>query len=306
MKTLVLLNPAAGGGHDADSIRSELADLPDVEFHASESADDGRRAVRAALEDGVERFVVAGGDGTLHAALNAIAPDFEGITLGVLPLGTANDFARSLSLPLDLPEALETIRAGHTRPLDLLEVRLGSDGERRRIYCANGVTGGFAGRVSLDADEKVKKGWGRLSYLRTAVKRLGELDRWWVSLELDDEPFAGPDGTEVLNLVVANGRKAGGSVPVAPEADPGDGLADVVLIHGMPAQKLALLAPRVLAGKHLGEEGVEFRRGHVVRIRSRPPMPYSLDGEPLVSDDAEVRVLPRVLRVLVPPPGGRD
>lgn len=128
MKTLLLLNPEAGGCDDAEDLEARLAsELPDARIERTRSAREGAEAVRAGLDAGYGMLVAAGGDGTVHTVLNALGPDFDRAALAVLPLGTANDFARSLSLPLEVSEAVEAVGLGRTRALDVVEVR--ADGE---------------------------------------------------------------------------------------------------------------------------------------------------------------------------------
>lgn len=308
MSTLVVLNPGAGGCGDPEARRKELGRISAAEIHVSESAEDGRAAVRRAVEEGYDRIVAAGGDGTIHGLLNALAPDFDRVTFGVVPLGTANDLVRSLELPMDADEAIDAIRSGRTEELDLIELRARDRDAGSTVYCANAATGGFAGAVEEEMEEGTKERWGPLSYVRVAAEQLGETRRWRVELEVDPAEGGGEriGPVELLNVVVANGRLVGGGVPIAPEADPTDGLLDVVSIRSMPPGELALLGPRLLTGDHLSDESVEHRRARSVRVRSDPPMPYSLDGELATFGDVELRVLAGALTTLVGPPADED
>lgn len=299
METLVLLNPNAGGVDDPAEVEDRIASgLPEARVERSGSAGESREAVRAAVAGGCELVVAAGGDGTVHTVLNAIAPDFERAALAILPLGTANDFARSLSLPGELSEALDVVRLGHTRALDVIEVRA-ADGDDGVRYCGNVVTGGFAGRVREDLDEQDKRRWGPLSYVRAGLEQLKDVHRWEVDLELEGGSAASSGEQRIVNIVVANGSHAGGNIPVAPDADPADGLLDVVWIRDSPPARLVAVAFKMVAGRHLQDERVAFRRARAVRLRCDHAMPFTLDGEPLSSDDVEFRVLPGVLRVVV-------
>lgn len=301
MTTFVVLNPEAGGCDDPEACRRTLAGLPGAEVHVSDSADDARSAVARAVGAGADTVVAAGGDGTVHAVLNGLAPRPERVRFAVVPLGTADDFARSLSLPTGLEEAVEVIRAGRTRALDVLEVQPRPDGGRDHFLCANLAAGGFAGGPEEGPEgelEGVKERWGPLSYVRVAAESLGDdLRVWRTELRLAGTTVV----RDLLNLIVANGRYAGGGVPLAPDADPADGLLNVVSIGGMSAADLALLAPRVLAGEHGGADGVVARRARAVRVRSEPRMPFSVDGEKYRFERVDFRVRPGALRTMVPP-----
>lgn len=300
MKTLVLLNPEAGGCDDLAEMEARLcADLPDVVVAKTRSAQECGEAVRAGLDAGCETLVAAGGDGTVHSVLNALGPDFDRAALAVLPLGTANDFARSLALPLEVSEAVEAVVLGRTRALDVVEVRVHDGGEDVR-YCGNVTAGGFAGQVREDLDEDDKSRWGPLSYVRAAFEQLNDVDRWRVELDLGGGSGPFEDPQTIVNIVVANGSRAGGNIPVAPDADPGDGLLDVVWIRDGSAAELCALAAKMAAGHHLDDDRVEATRTRYVRVRTDPVMPFTADGEPFSSDDVEFRVLPGVLRMVVP------
>lgn len=305
MRTLVLLNPEAGGCDDLAEMEARLcADLPDVVVEKTCSAQACGAAVRAGLDAGCETLVAAGGDGTVHGVLNALAPDFDRAALAVLPLGTANDFVRSLSLPLEISEAVAAVALGRTRALDVVEVRAdGADGEVR--YCGNVTAGGFAGQVREDLDEDDKSRWGPLSYVRAGLEQLNDVDRWRVELDLGGGSDPPGDPQTIVNIVVANGSRAGGNIPVAPDADPGDGLLDVVWIRDGSPTELGVLAAKMVAGRHLDDDRVEAARARCVRIRTDPVMPFTADGEPFSSDDVEFRVLPGVLRMVVAREGDR-
>lgn len=299
----MLLNPRAGGCDDPGELEARLtADLPDARVESSGSADEAREIVEAGLDAGCATVVAVGGDGTVHSVLNALGPDFDRAALAILPLGTANDLARSLSVPLELSEAVEAVAAGRTRRLDVVEVRAhgdGGDGEDVR-YFANVATGGFAGQVREDLDEDDKSRWGPLSYVRAGLEQVSDIDRWRVEMELEGEPASVGRPPTIVNIVVANGSRAGGNIPVAPDADPGDGLLDVVWIRDGSTAELGALAAKMAAGHHLDEDRVETARARSVRVRTDPVMPFTADGEPFSSDDVEFRLLPGVLRLVVP------
>lgn len=297
MRTLVVLNPAAGGDEDGQAAREALAGLPDAEVRVTESAEEGRTAAARGAATGAGLVVAAGGDGTVHAVLNGLQPHLGEVRFAVVPLGTANDFVRSLSLPGDAAEALEAVRAGTTRRLDVVEVRPGD--RPGPILCGNMAAGGFAGNVEEDADEEVKERWGPLSYLRVAAERLGDLEVWRTELQAGGTTVV----RDLLTVVVANGRYAGGGIPAAPDADPADGLLDLVWIESMPAADLALVASRVLAGEHRGADGVGTRRVRSVGLRAEPAMPFSLDGERYVFGEVDFRLRRGALRAVVAPDG---
>src|SRR5450432_1916198 len=122
-KTFVILNPAAGSVKDADAIVERIRHLPDVEVCVTARAGDAMKATRKALRKGCEIIVAAGGDGTLNEVVNGLREDASAVAVGLIPLGTGNDFARTLDLPTDVDEAIAVLLAGHTRPIDLVRVK---------------------------------------------------------------------------------------------------------------------------------------------------------------------------------------
>lgn len=292
MRTLVLANPGARNGGDP-GWRAAVAELPDWEVR---EAGEERTAmvIRAAVDEGVRRIVAAGGDGTVSLVANGLAEAeaLDLVALGVLPLGTANDYARSLGLPLDPEEAIEVIRTGRARRVDLGHV----DGLGSRWF-VNVAVGGFGGRVNERVASEKKRVWGPLAYLRTAAEEIANPERYRLHARLDDEEME----VEALHVIVANGTRSGGNIPVAPDARLDDGLLDVVLVPALELPDLIALAPRFLAGGHVKDDRLVVRRVSEARFRAEPPMPFGADGEPLGSGMVEFGVAENALAVIVPP-----
>lgn len=291
MRSLVLLNPGAGGATARAALRASLPTLPDEEITETRGGWELRALARGAADRGFERVVAAGGDGTIHEVVNGLAEAARPPVLGVIPLGTANDFARSLALPEDVEEAVGVLVEGRSRRIDLGEAR----GPRFTRF-ANVVVGGFGGLVGERADTERKRALGPLEYLRSAAERLPELEAYRVRVEMEGERLE----LDVYHAVVANGGRSGGNVPVAPEAKLDDGLLDVVLVPALRAAELVALIPRLLRARHLADDRVVFRRTARLSLRSEPPMRFSVDGEPLGEGEVAFRVLPGALEVTVP------
>lgn len=311
MKTCFVLNPNAGGAGEIRQVFDEVLGLhDDVVLRETAEAGDAARFAREAIDDGFDRVVAAGGDGTLNEVLNGIAPRFDRIELALVPLGTGNDLARTLDLRRDMPddlrEAIEQAIEGGARPLDVGVVRTGHEGEGaiegEPRYFMNMSAGGFSGEVDEKMEADVKATWGPLSYVRGAFEALSELEAYRTRLRI--EP--GTEDEELLrlatvNVVVANARFVGGGVHVAPSAEPDDGLLDLVVIRAAPVARLSMLAPRVLVGQHLDEELILHRRVRRLEIRSEPPMPFNADGERIGRTPVAYEVLPGAIRFVCPP-----
>jgi diacylglycerol kinase (ATP) len=293
-KTFVILNPAAGSVKDVDALVERIRDLPDAEVCITAKAGAAIQSTRTALRKGCEMVVAAGGDGTLNEVVNGLREDASAIVLGLIPLGTGNDFARTLGLPREVDEAIALLRAGHTRAIDLVRVK--SDEMR---YFVNVSTGGFSGLVDEKLTPEMKKTWGPLAYLRGAAAALPKLRAYRTTVSLDSAESL---TLSLYDVVIANGRYVGSGTQIAPEASVDDGLLDIVLIPECSAAELAVLAARVALGNHLSSPAIVFRRAAKVTVNSRPRMWFNVDGELVGNEPAEFEVLPRALQFVVAAP----
>ena len=293
-RTSVILNPSAGSVRELDDLVKQIKRLPGTEIHPTTKAGSAARLARAALRRGCDMVVAAGGDGTLNEVINGIRENAAEACVGLLPLGTGNDFARTIGLPTDLDAAIEVLRAGHTRAVDL--VRVTSDEVR---YFLNVSAGGFSGLVNEKLTPEMKKTWGPLAYLRSAAAALPELRAYRTTLAFDNTESLMLD---LYNVVVANGRYVAGGTLIAPEASIDDGLLDIILIQQRSAPELALLAAQVAVGAHLSSESVVFRRAAKLTVNSKPGMWFNVDGELVGNEPARFEILPRALRFVVPKP----
>src|SRR5205823_2008366 len=165
-----------------------------------------------------------------------------GICVGIVPLGTANDFARSIGLTSEMDTNINVLRAKKTAPVDLGRMTGG-----RTRYFVNASSGGFSGVVDEKLTSEIKSTWGPLAYLRSAAAALPELHAYHTTMIFDDMETLVID---LYNVIVANGRFVAGGLPIAPDADFSDGLLDVVLVPQRPPAEMALLAAEMLLGKH--------------------------------------------------------
>ena len=289
MKPFVILNPVAGSVENLDIVLKQLRRLPSPKVHVTRRTGDAEILARKAIRSGCEFIVAAGGDGTLNEVVNAIARSRRAcqICLGLVPLGTGNDFARLLGLPERIEDAIDVLRSGRSTSFDLVRVK--SDRVR---YFANVSTGGFSGAVDEKLTPQIKRAWGPLAYVRSAAAALPQLHTYRATIVFDQHERLSVD---LYNVVVANGRFVAGGLPIAPEAEPRDGLLDVVLILARPPGEMALLAAQILLGKHLNNEGIIFRRSAKITLKSRPKMRFNVDGEPVGGAPIVFQVVPNAL-----------
>ena len=296
MRTCVIVNPKSGSVRNLSETLSRIRRHPalgDPDIRLTDGRAAGTAVARDAVAEGFTRILAVGGDGTLNEVVNGVGPHREGVSVGILPTGTGNDFARSIGFPLDVEEALEAMVGAVERATDL--VRVGGGVDRLYVNCA---AGGFSGQVDEELTPEMKASWGPLAYLRSALEVLPDLTDYHTELSLDGSE---PVPLDCVNIVVANGRTAAGGIPVAPVARLDDGLVDLVVVKRAPLKDLARVASRIAGGRHLDHELVRFRQVRSLSIRSRPGMWFNLDGELLTREPLTFEVLPGALTMITAP-----
>ena len=293
MKPYIIVNPIAGAIVNPDGLLKQLRRLDPRKLSLTKRAGEAETLARAAFRAGCDYIIAAGGDGTLNEVINGIASPhpIRGIRMGIVPLGTANDFARSMKLPTHVENNIDILRAKQTVLVDLVRVT----GKRTR-YFINVSAGGFSGAVDEKLTPQIKSTWGPLAYLRSAAAALPKLRAYRATVIFDDvERWEG----ELYNIVIANGQFVAGGLPIAPDASVRDGLLDVLLVPKRPAREMALLTAQMLLGKHLSSDVIPFRRTRKISVKSRPRIWFNVDGEPFGDDPAVFQILPRALEFVI-------
>lgn len=249
-------------------------------------AGDAGRLVKEALAADYSHVVAGGGDGTLRDVAQAMVQASAQMSLVLLPLGTANDFARAAGIPLEPDQALALLEV----PAHVID--LGQVGEQVFL---NMATGGFGSQVTANTSEDLKKVLGAAAYMITGLSRFSELSTASVELLGPDFHWRG----DLLALGVGNGRQAGGGHVLCPQARVDDGLLDISIL---PAPQELLGTLRSLLSDGLGLENMFVRaRLPWVELKSSQGLDINLDGEPLQSESLRFEVLPGALRVHLPP-----
>jgi YegS/Rv2252/BmrU family lipid kinase len=304
-KALVVLNPASGGGalkRRFARVEAKLkAALGPIEIERTRAPRDAERIAREAVRAGVERIIVAGGDGTMSEVVTGLIGAGLGRYAQIAPLalGTGGDLLRTFGAARRVEAAIERIAAGKTRRVDAGRVCFRDlEGRERISYFLNVASLGVSGLVTKLVNEMPKRLGGRLSFLLATLQALGRYRPAPIALEIDGKPFF--EGPLIL-ATAANGRFFGGGMEVAPEARPDDGLLDVVIVSGLSKPELLLKLPRLYGGSHLGIPGVAFARCR--RLAAAPlagcqGVFTEVDGEPLGVLPASYEVLPGEITLL--------
>jgi YegS/Rv2252/BmrU family lipid kinase len=292
----LFLNPTAGHGR-AGRRQARILELlsqsdVQVEYHASQSAGDLEMQVLRQVDAGATRIVVAGGDGSVHEAVNGIMRSGNKAALGVIPTGTGNDFAKACDIPLNWEHA--------TR---LLGDRIKARGTPRRIdigrfndrYFANGAGVGFDAKVTHIA-QSIRLPIGDLVYLLAIFKTmLGRIATPHLQIRAGDFSWEGP----VTLAAISNGPWIGGMFHIAPMAVNTDNLMHLLIVNPVTRRRILTLLPKLMNGRHLQEAEITHRPVTAVSIKAEQAIPSHLDGEvqPLQSE-FEISVLPGALDLL--------
>jgi YegS/Rv2252/BmrU family lipid kinase len=302
-RTLVIVNPRSRNGVTGRRWKALQAGLRgalgpfDVEH--TRAPRDAERIAREGVRAGIERVIIAGGDGTVNEVVTGLlAAGLGGYAeIGLLPLGTGGDFTRSLGIPPGLDEAVALLAAGKARQIDAGRITY-RDAASRNVsaYFVNVASLGISGLIDQLVNRATKRFGGVASFLIGTIKAIARHRSEHVTLRVDGEVVH--DAPLVL-AAAANGRYFGGSMHIAPEARLDDGLFDVVLVSDLPKRKLLAKLPLLYSGKHLDDLVCRLFRGRVIEAEAAPgAVLLDVDGEALGSLPARMEVMPRALSVI--------
>ncbi len=296
MRICVIFNPAAKGEKAKRFHRHLDAIGADCVLRPTSSPGAGRRLATEAVSEGHETIVAAGGDGTLNEVLNGIgdAPDgFARARLAVLPLGTANVFAREIRMPIHLGRAWQVIRNAREIIIDLAEAEFATDGKlQRRLFVQLAGAGVDARAVEL-VDWSLKKRTGFLAYVAAGLKAVRE-----AKTEICVSTRAGSGTGE--QVVIGNGRLYGGPFVLFPQARLEDGVLNCCVIPRASWAAVAACAWGAVTGTLSRRAGMRHFQADAISLTSSARTPLEIDGELVGELPATFSVRRRALRVIVP------
>lgn len=287
--SFVILNGKSAGN---EALREAILALREeglpVEVRVTWEYGDGERYVKEALAAGAATIVAGGGDGTLNEIATALATidAAQRPVLGILPLGTANDFATSAGIPDEMDNALRLAIIGKATPVDLACVN-------RERYFINMATGGFGTRITTETPAKLKSALGGVSYFIHGLMRMDEL-------KADSCELSGPGFNwqgDALVIGIGNGRQAGGGQRLCPSALINDGLLNVSIVT---SQELLSTLLHSLTSDEQNPNIISATLPWLT-ITSPNEMTFNLDGEPLSGTEFHIEVMPDALLCRLPP-----
>jgi YegS/Rv2252/BmrU family lipid kinase len=292
----VIFNPTAQGDK-ARRFRRRLGELTtDCTLQPTTGPGAARALARQAVDQGHTTIVAAGGDGTVNEVLNGIGDARNGFaraTLGVIPLGTSNVFARELGIPSALPHCWRVLRQQHTRIIDLIRVDCLRNAQPLTRWMIQLGGAGLDARAVELVSWNLKKSAGVLAYVAAGVRALLE-PQPQITVSFDDRQITGE------LVLLGNGRFYGGPFPLFPNAKPDDGLLDV-RVFPRAGWKTALACGLGTLTRRFGSSlGTLDCRVSMLRLSSTSRVPLQLDGELVGELPASFQVEPQKLRVLAP------
>ncbi len=263
----------------------------DLDVRAPSTSHAFKERIVKAIDDGASRIVVGGGDGTLNAAVDVLmstgAP--KTVSLGLLPLGTGNDFAKSAGIDArDMRAALALACTGRSTRIDV--------GQMNDSYFVNTASIGFGAQVTATTPDDLKKVLGAAAYSIMGLVCAFQA-------ESRDGRLILPDGetveTRFLMMLVGNGRFAGGGFEVAPRANLTDGLLDVAVITDPSPESIRSLLDELNDPTHPQNEHIHYRQVTGLRLETNEPLHVTLDGEPTSGSQFDFRCHPKAISVVL-------
>ncbi len=288
-KVQLILN---GKGADNDTFRTAIAQQRAlghrIEVRVTRRKGDARRFVAEAGE--TDLLIAAGGDGTLNEVVHGLMDLSKGArpALGVVPLGTANDFAAGCGIPRDPEEALALCMEGEAAPIDI--------GKANEHWFLNAASIGFGAEVTATTPPELKRLLGHAAYTVMGAILAMNVHHYHGRLTLPDREITGSGPV----AIVGNGRQTGGGVQVAPRARIDDGLLDVLVVRQIPAMAL-LTAARELQELSPDGEYISYWQTPWAEVYPEEAIPVNLDGEPVQFSSVRYEAVPRAIRLIVPP-----
>ena len=289
----LIVNAHSRTGRPAANTAAVLLGRLGVPLKTTHFIDDPARipeTVQEALVEGHDLIILGGGDGSVSSVVDFMVD--SDAALGLLPMGTANDFARTLGIPFELDSACETIALGR-----LVDVDLGLAGNN---YYANVASVGLSTGVTKALSPRLKHAVGALAYPLAAIRAYKEHEPFEATLIFPDSDQKPVVLENLLQVAVGNGRFYGGGLVVAPDAALDDTALDVYAVEAARLPDLARVASGLKSGRFIEDEGVHYWRTRRVQLITEPSLPVNIDGELVASTPKLFSVAPSALRMMVP------
>nr|WP_309101444.1 diacylglycerol kinase [Fredinandcohnia onubensis] len=267
----IIYNPTSGRELFKRHLPEVLEKLEKAGFetscHATTGAGDATNAARIAVERKYDLVVAAGGDGTINEVVNGLAEQEYRPTLGIIPVGTTNDFARAIGVPRNIDGACDVIVEGNSVPIDI--------GRINDKYFVNIAGGGRLTELTYEVPSKLKTMLGQLAYYLKGMEMLPSIRPTEVSIEYDGKLFEG----EIMLFLVSLTNSVGGFEKLAPDSSMNDGLFDLLILKKANLADFIKVATLAIRGEHINDPHVLYTKANRVKVNPTEKMQINLDGE---------------------------
>ncbi|WP_428910685.1 diacylglycerol kinase [Niallia sp. Krafla_26] len=267
----IIYNPTSG----REAIKRNLPDVLEIlenagyetSAHATTGAGDATEEARLAVERRYDLVVAAGGDGTINEVVNGLAEQEYRPKIGIIPVGTTNDFARALQIPRDIVGAAEVIAKGDTIPIDI--------GRMNDRYFINIAGGGRLTELTYDVPIKLKTMLGQLAYYLKGIEMLPSLKATQLRIEYDGKLFEG----ETMLFLVGLTNSIGGFEKLSPNSSINDGMFSLLILKQTNLADFIRIATLALRGEHIHDPKVIYTKANRIKVTSEDKVQLNLDGE---------------------------
>ncbi|MGD6803886.1 diacylglycerol kinase [Rossellomorea vietnamensis] len=289
----IIYNPTSGRELFKKHLPEVLIKLEQAGYeascHATICEGDATEAARTAVERKYDLVVAAGGDGTLNEVVNGLAEQDYRPRLGIVPMGTTNDFARALNIPRDIGAAVDVIIKGDTIPVDI--GRMNSN-----RYFINIAGGGRLTELTYEVPSKLKTVLGQLAYYLKGVEMLPSIKATDLTIEYDGKLFEG----EAMLFLIGLTNSVGGFEKLAPDASINDGMFSLLILKKTNLAEFIRIASLAVRGDHVKDPNVIYTKANRIKVHSKDKVQLNIDGEFGGLLPVEFENLYRHLEVFVP------
>jgi diacylglycerol kinase (ATP) len=267
----IIYNPSAGRELFKRELPEVLVKLEKAGYetscHETTGKGDAETEAKLASNRGYDIVIAAGGDGTINEVINGLADELVRPKLGVIPVGTTNDFARALHIPRRIDKAVNIIVEGVTMPVDI--------GKMNSRYFINIAGGGHLTELTYEVPSKLKTGLGQLAYYLKGLEMIPSLKATEVSIEYDGKIFEG----KIMLFLVANTNSVGGFETLAPDSNVQDGKFSLLILKKTNLTDLIRIATLAIRGEHISDPNLIYEKASTIKVNTKERMQINLDGE---------------------------
>ncbi|MBB3907785.1 diacylglycerol kinase [Anoxybacteroides rupiense] len=292
----IIYNPTSGRELFRKHLPDVLIRLEEAGYetscHATTGAGDATEAAKQAVERRFDLVIAAGGDGTIHEVVNGIANQDYRPQLGIIPVGTTNDFARAIGVPRSIEGACDVIINGEAVPIDIGSVII----EEKMRYFINIAGGGRLTELTYEVPSKLKTMLGQLAYYLKGIEMLPSIRAAEARIEYDGKVYEG----EIMLFLVSLTNSVGGFEKLAPDSSLNDGMFDLIILKKTNLAEFIRVVTLASRGEHINDPHLIYTKANRIKVTTPNHMQLNLDGEYGGMLPGEFVNLYRHLEVFVP------